>query len=134
MTSFNNHKPVTNQARVQNVSGSINNYFWSPGGPQIPKPNHGKKPSLNKQSTHTTPCKQCSRPFSSPQALQQHLDSGIHEAKCKFCPKSFQDQKSLQQHINAVHNLNCSFCNKRLYTQNSLSQHIAATHRQRPTP
>jgi hypothetical protein len=127
MTSVKNHGRVTNQAGIQNVSGSIN-YYLSPSGPQIPRCNHGKK-----SSTNTVPCKQCKKPFSSSQALKQHLDSGIHEAKCTFCIKSFRDQPSLQQHIIAAHNFNCSSCNRRFKTQKALSQHTTDIHRRRPT-
>jgi uncharacterized C2H2 Zn-finger protein len=141
-TSTNRQNDILQKPWTSHQSGCIQNvrsinYYLSPSGPQIPRCNHGKKSSLDRQHlaspTHTVPCKQCKKPFSSSQALKQHLDSGIHEAKCSVCTKPFRDKPSLQQHINAAHNLNCSSCNKRFKTQKALSQHTTDIHRRRPT-
>ncbi|KAL4073553.1 hypothetical protein J3A83DRAFT_4229431 [Scleroderma citrinum] len=74
-------------------------------------------------------CHDCSKTFSSQQALEQHTRDKYHGIECDYCGRAFGSEEACKQHTNAVHpHIACTECTRTFQSLDDLEQHQQDKH------
>ncbi|XP_072168716.1 zinc finger protein 341-like isoform X2 [Diadema setosum] len=80
-------------------------------------------------------CQKCNSKYSSPEALEHHLNTSTHSYPCPECSKVFPCERYLRRHLvshstQALHE--CHICNKKFKSEHYLRSHVLIHTGQKP--